>query len=191
MARNLSAPDSSVYLGARATVSQIKSLSASGALGRARTVHFATHGLLANETALFAHGRAEPALLLTPPAKATPEDDGLLKPSDVTGLKLNADWVVMSACNTAGGDEGGEALSGLAKAFFYAGARSLLVSHWYVDSNAAVEITTGAFSALKADPKIGRDEALRRSLTALIARGGDSAHPVVWAPFVLVGDGGR
>jgi CHAT domain-containing protein/Tfp pilus assembly protein PilF len=193
VARNLNAPGSSVYLGEHATVSQIKRLSASGALARVRTIHFATHGLLANETALFAKGRAEPALLMTPPAKdkANSEDDGLLKPSDVTGLKLNADWVVMSACNTAGGDQGGEALSGLAKAFFYAGARSLLVSHWYVDSEAAVKITTGAFASLRADPRIGRDEALRRSLTALIANGGDFAHPAVWAPFVLVGDGGR
>jgi CHAT domain-containing protein/tetratricopeptide (TPR) repeat protein len=193
VAHNLGAPDSSVYLGERATVSQIKALSASGALGRARAIHFATHGLVAGETALFLRNRAEPALLMTPPAqdKVTPEDDGLLKASDVTQLKLNADWVVMSACNTAAGGEGGEALSGLARAFFYAGARSMLVSHWYVDSSAAVEITTGAFSALKANPGIGRDEALRRSLSALIAKGGDSAHPSVWAPFVLVGDGGR
>jgi CHAT domain-containing protein len=193
VARNLGAPDSAVYLGERATVSRIKALSASGALGRARTIHFATHGLLANETALFLHRRAEPALLMTPPSKdkVTAEDDGLLKASDVTGLKLNADWVVMSACNTAGGSEGGEALSGLARAFFYAGARSLLVSHWYVDSSAAVAVTTGAFSALRTDPGIGRDEALRRSLAALIASGGDNAHPSVWAPFVLVGDGGR
>jgi tetratricopeptide (TPR) repeat protein/CHAT domain-containing protein len=193
VAHNLGAPDSSVYLGERATVSQIKALSASGALGRARAIHFATHGLVAGETALFLRNRAEPALLMTPPAqdKVTLEDDGLLKASDVTQLKLNADWVVMSACNTAAGGEGGEALSGLARAFFYAGARSMLVSHWYVDSNAAVEITTGAFSALKANPAIGRDEALRRSLSALIAKGGDNAHPSVWAPFVLVGDGGR
>jgi CHAT domain-containing protein len=193
VAHSLGAPDSAVYLGERATVSQIKSLSASGALGRARAIHFATHGLVAGETALFFRNHVEPALLMTPPDKdkVTPEDDGLLKASDVTGLKLNADWVVMSACNTAAGGEGGEALSGLARAFFYAGARSMLVSHWYVDSNAAVEITTGAFSALKADPAIGRDEALRRSLSALIAKGGDNAHPSVWAPFVLVGDGGR
>jgi WD40 repeat protein/CHAT domain-containing protein/Tfp pilus assembly protein PilF len=193
VARYLGASDSAVYLGERATVSQIKSLSASGALGRAGTIHFATHGLLAGETAQFAHNTAEPALLMTPPGKdkVTPEDDGLLKASDVTGLKLNADWVVLSACNTASGGEGGEALSGLARAFFYAGARSMLVSHWYVDSNAAVEITTGAFSALKANPGIGRDEALRRSLAALIAKGGPKAHPSVWAPFVLVGDGGR
>ena len=74
MAHNLGAPDSAVYLGERATVSQIKALSASGALGRARTIHFATHGLVAGETALFLRNRAEPALLMTPPAKdkATP-----------------------------------------------------------------------------------------------------------------------
>jgi WD40 repeat protein len=130
---------------------------------------------------------------MTPPEKdkAAPEDDGLLKASDVTQLRLNADWVVMSACNTAAGGEGGEALSGLARAFFYAGARSMLVSHWYVNSSAAVAITTGAFAALKAEPGIGRDEALRRSLSGMIAKGGDNAHPSVWAPFVLVGDGGR
>ena len=60
----------------------------------------------------------------------------------------------MSACNTAAGSaDGAEALSGLARAFFYAGARSLLVSHWQVDSEAAVAITTGAVNAMKANPK--------------------------------------
>ncbi len=96
----------------------------------------------------------------------------------------------MSACNTAAGSsEGAEALSGLARAFFYAGARSLLVSHWEVNSEAAVAITTGAVNAMKAEPKIGRAEALRRSIAALIAKGGDYTHPSVWAPFVLVGNG--
>jgi CHAT domain-containing protein len=100
--------------------------------------------------------------------------------------------VVMSACNTAAGDsEDAEALAGLTRAFFYAGARSLLVSHWAVNSDAAVEITTGAFTAMKADAKIGRAEALRRSIAALIAKGGVAAHPTIWAPFVLVGEGGR
>jgi len=76
-------------------------------------------------------GLAEPALVLTPPAKASPDDDGLLTASKIATLKLNADWVVLSACNTAAGDGTREAggLSGLAKAFFYAGARSILVSH--------------------------------------------------------------
>ncbi len=155
-----------------------------------RVVHFATHGLLAGQTALFAKNKAEPALLLTPPATASEEDSGLLTASEVAQLNLNADWVVMSACNTAAGsNEGAEALSGLARAFFYAGARSLLVSHWEVNSDAAVAITTGAVNAMKAEPKIGRAEALRRAEAALIAKGGDYAHPSVWAPFVLVGNG--
>ena len=182
--------DSAVYLGERATVAQVKALSASGELARARVVHFATHGLLAGETALFAKNKAEPALLLTPPPEASDEDNGLLTASEVAQLNLNADWVVMSACNTAAGsNEGAEALSGLARAFFYAGARSLLVSHWEVDSEAAVAITTGAMNAMKAEPRIGRAGALRRSIAALIARGGRFAHPSVWAPFVLVGNG--
>jgi len=184
--------DDAVYLGSRATVTQVKALSKSGALARARMVHFATHGLLAGDTAFFAKNRAEPALLLTPPdaGKESEEDNGLLTASEVAQLNLNADWVVMSACNTAAGsNEGAEALSGLARAFIYAGARSLLVSHWEVNSEAAVAITTGAVNAMKAEPKIGRAEALRRSIAALIAKGGDYAHPSVWAPFVLVGNG--
>ncbi|MGA7324612.1 MAG: CHAT domain-containing protein, partial [Rhodomicrobium sp.] len=192
--RELGVPESrlekAIYLGERATVSQVKALSRSGDLARARVVHFATHGLLAGETALFAKNKAEPALLLTPPPEASEEDNGLLTASEVAQLKLNADWVVMSACNTASGStEGAEALSGLARAFFYAGARALLVSHWYVDSEAAVAITTGAVNAMKAHPEIGRAEALRRSEAALIAKGGRFAHPSVWAPFVVVGNG--
>ena len=108
-----------VSLGERATVSKVKAASGSGELARARVVHFATHGLLAGETAMFAKNKAEPALLLTPPAEASEEDNGLLTASEVAQLSLDADWVVMSACNTAGGAaEGAEALSGLARAFF-------------------------------------------------------------------------
>jgi CHAT domain-containing protein len=104
-------------------------------------------------------------------------------------LKLNADWVIMSACNTGGGDKSGEALSGLARAFFYAGARALLVSHWYVDSASAVALTTKTFDEMKRDPKLGRAEALERSMQALIANGGRFSHPANWAPFVVVGEG--
>jgi CHAT domain-containing protein len=192
--RELGVPEAglrnAIHLGKGATVSKVKALSRSGDLARVRVVHFATHGLLAGETAMFAKNKAEPALLLTPPAEASEEDNGLLTASEVAQLNLNADWVVMSACNTAAGSaEGAEALSGLARAFFYAGARALLVSHWYVDSEAAVAITTGAVNAMKANPKIGRAEALRAAQAALIAKGGRFAHPSVWAPFVLVGNG--
>src|SRR6202030_4187530 len=159
---------------------------------RARVVHFATHGLIAGEL----KGLAEPALVLTPPADDTPArapalDDGLLKASAVAELKLNADWVVLSACNTAAGDGNAEALSGLARAFFYAGARALLVSHWPVNSGAAVRLTTRAFAELNQHPDIGRAEALRQAMLATIAEGGPQAHPSYWAPFVVVGEGAR
>jgi CHAT domain-containing protein len=177
-------------LGEAATETAIKAMSADDRLARARVVHFATHGLIAGEV----KGLAEPALVLTPPAEGTDaaaleKDDGLLTASEVAQLKLNADWVILSACNTAAGDGGdGEALSGLARAFFYAGARALLVSHWPVNSEAAVKLTTRIF-AQKAD--IGRAEALRQAMLATIAEGGRSAHPSHWAPFVVVGEGGR
>jgi CHAT domain-containing protein len=163
-------------------------MSEQGRLASYRIVHFATHGLIAGEL----KGLAEPALVLTPPAEANDTDDGLLTASEVAQLKLNADWVVLSACNTAAaGPQGAEALSGLARAFFYAGARALLVSHWPVNSDAAVRLTTKAFAELRADPKIGRAEAMRRSMIDVITRGTDQEnHPAYWAPFVVVGEGG-
>jgi CHAT domain-containing protein len=185
-----------VWLGARATETNLKALSRDGKLARHRVLHFATHGLLAGETEAIVKDKAEPALMLTPPRDgASPaeleQDDGLLTASEVAQLNLDADWVVLSACNTAAGDKGdAEALSGLARAFFYAKARALLVSHWYVNSDAAVKLTIGAFAELHADPKIGRAEALRRSMVALITKGRpEEAHPEYWAPFVPVGEG--
>jgi CHAT domain-containing protein len=135
---------------------------------------------------------------LTPPLAPTKDDDGLLRASDVPQLKLNADWVVLSACNTAApdGSPGAEGLSGLAKAFFYAGARSVLVSHWPVISGAAAKLATGAFHMLASDPNLGRAEAFRRSILSLIDNAGkqdspaNEAHPSYWAPFVVVGEAG-
>jgi CHAT domain-containing protein len=193
----LSREAETVWLGARATETNLKALSRAGTLARYRMLHFATHGMLAGESETILKANAEPALILNPPKdSATPaelaEDDGLLTASEVAQLELDADWVVLSACNTAAGEEGdAEAMSGLARAFFYAKARALLVSHWYVNSQAAVKLTTGAFAELSAQPKIGRAEALRRSMARLITRGRpDEAQPEYWAPFVLVGEGG-
>jgi len=194
VARSTGAGEAAVHLGQAATEAAVKTLSGNGELARARIVHFATHGLLAGETEMLAAARAEPALVLTPPAQASEEDDGLLAASEIAQLKLDADWVVLSACNTAAGDSdkpGAEALSGLARAFFYAGARALLVSHWAVNSQATVDLVTGTFEALRAAPAIGRAEALRRSMLVLVGRGGDHAHPATWAPFVVVGEGAR
>ena len=107
-------------------------------------------------------------------------------------LKLNADWVVLSACNTIAGDRpGAEALSGLARAFFYAGARALLVSHWSVDSEAASRLTTASFENLKADPGLGRAEAIRRAMLAYIRDRSQpsNAYPALWGAFSIVGEG--
>jgi CHAT domain-containing protein/tetratricopeptide (TPR) repeat protein len=147
-------------------------------------IHFATHGLIAGDLS----GLSEPALVLTPPDVPSDVDDGLLTASEIAALQLDADWVVLSACNTAAGaGEGAEALSGLARAFFYAGARALLVSHWSVFSTAATELTTKTFAALAAEPRLGRAEAFRRSMLTLIEEG---QSPAYWAPFVIVGEGG-
>jgi len=194
VALSIGAPESSIYLGDKATERVIKALSADGSLAQARIVHFATHGLLGSQAEMLGAFKAEPALLLTPPNQPTEEDDGLLTASEAALLKLDADWVVLSACNTAAGDGntiGAEALSGLARAFFYAGARALLVSHWAVDSNATVSLITRAFDEIKGDDRIGRAEALRRSMLALVGAGGRNSHPATWAPFVVVGEGAR
>ena len=183
----LGARETDVLLGARASEREIFRLSEVGGLRDYRILHFATHGALAGE----ASGSSEPGLVLTPPLEGSQADDGYLSASEIAGLKLDADWVILSACNTASGEaKGAEALSGLARAFFYAGARALLVSHWYVDSNATVALIKDAFAELKSDPKIGRAEALRRSMLALIDLGAEhQAHPAAWAPFVVVGEG--
>ena len=183
-----------IRLAGAATETDIKALSQSGRLARYRVLHFATHGLLSGDVEKMAQRQGEPALVLTPPDKPVDDgDDGLLMASEVAALKLNADWVVLSACNTAAGDQiGAQALSGLARAFFYAGGRALLVSHWPVYSDAAVRLTTGAFAELERHPEDGRAQALQKSMIALMEHRSqaDNAHPAVWAPFIVVGEGG-
>ena len=189
VARDLGADKDEIRLGTRATEREVKHLSETeGQLAQYRVVHFATHGALAGEV----RGSTEPGLLLTPPATASEADDGYLTASEIAGLKLDADWVILSACNTAaGGAQGAEALSGLARAFIYAQARALLVSHWEVDSDATVKFVTGAMRRLAGNKSIGRAEAMRQSMLALIDKGEPrKAHPAFWAPFVLVGEGG-
>jgi CHAT domain-containing protein len=184
IARTLKAPESDVILGAQATEKRVRSTD----LSQYRVVAFATHGLLPGELKC----KGEPALALTPPATGSADEDGLLDAGEVAQLKLDADWVVLSACNTAAPDGGlgGQSLSGLARAFFYAGARSLLVSHWAVASQPTVILTTSLFEAYTRDSTLGRAAALR---TAQAKLQGDPAtsHPAFWAPFVLVGDGGQ
>ena len=190
-ASGVARPDDAVMLGARAGEATLKQLAADGVLADTRVLHFATHGLVAGETRSLTGSRAEPALMMTPPATATSADDGLLTASEVAALKLDAEWVILSACNTAAGNAtDAAALSGLARAFFYAGARALLVSHWYVDSQATVALITKAFAALAKDPKIGRARALQQAMLSLQGSAKTRFwHPAYWAPFVVVGEG--
>ena len=187
VAASVRADPTDVILGPDATETRVKQEK----LDQYRIVYFATHGLLAGDVADFAKLNAEPALVLSLPEKPTQFDEGLLTASEVTQLKLNADWVVLSACNTASGDKpGAEALSGLARAFFYAGGRSLLVSNWGVETESAVALMVGTFAALAANPKLSHGEALQKSMLAVIesTQHPDWADPKYWAPFVVVGE---
>lgn len=179
-------PSSALLVGDAATETAVKD----AGLSNARILAFATHGLVTGELM----GLAEPALVFTPPKEASDKDDGLLTASEAAQLDLSADWVVLSACNTAAGDgtPGAEGLSGLARAFLYAGARAILVSHWPVRDDAAAALTTHSFANLAEDPTMGRAEALRRAALAVMEDVNDPtlAHPSAWAPFVVVGEGG-
>ena len=118
-------------------------------------------------------------------------DDGLLTADEIKGLRLDADWVALSPCSTAGGSrEDADTLSDLAVAFFHAGARALLIPYWGVGFEATVKLTTEAFAELNANPRIGQAEAMRNSMRDLLMHGSLlEAHPSQWAPFVIVGNG--
>lgn len=175
--------EGTLLLGAEAREPVIRRLP----LGRYRVIAFATHGLLPGELRC----ASEPALVLTPPARPGPADDGLLSASEIALLELDAEWVSLSACNTAasGGPGGGEALGGLAGAFLRAGARRVLASHWEVDSDATVALMTATFASYGREPGAGAARALRAAQRKLQADP-RLAHPSYWAAFTLLGDGG-
>jgi CHAT domain-containing protein len=178
-------PKKDLYLGANATRASVLKSSTSGQLLKKQVVVFATHGLLAGDLP----NLSQPALAMA--ATANPADSPLLTLEDVLSLKLNADWVVLSACNTAGADgRAEEAMSGLARGFFFAGSRSLLVTHWSVESESAMQLTTNAFASYKKDTAMRRSEALRQSMLAVM-KSPAFGHPAFWAPYALVGEGGR
>ena len=184
MARTLNAGEQSLWLRDRATETIVKKLD----LSKYRVIAFATHGVMAGEVS----GAIEPGLILTPPTVGTVQDDGYLSAGEIAQFRLNADWVLLSACNTAAADgtPGAEGLSGLGKAFFHAGTRALLVSHWPVMSEATVPLTTAVLREYRANPGLGKAEAHRKAMVQLMNTAGhrEYAHPLFWAPFVVVGD---
>jgi CHAT domain-containing protein len=178
-------PAQDVILGKDATRQSVLKSSASGVLGKKQVVVFATHGLLAGDLP----NLNQPALAMA--GNSNPNESPLLTLEDVLSLKLNADWVVLSACNTAGADgKAEEALSGLARGFFFAGSRSLLVTHWSVESESAMQLTTHTFAAYKKNPTMRRADALRQAMLETM-KSPQYAHPAYWAPYALVGEGGR
>lgn len=186
-------PSKVLFLGKNATESAVKTMDLSGF----RILAFATHGLVPGEL----NGLTQPALALSSPAVTGEGGDGLLTMEEILGLKLDADWVVLSACNTgAGAGAGAEAASGLGRAFFYAGTRALLVTNWSVHSQSARQLVTDLFKRQADDPKLSRSEALRQAAMALVDGPGylngegktefAYAHPLFWAPYTIIGDGG-
>ncbi|WP_426412905.1 CHAT domain-containing protein [Bradyrhizobium ganzhouense] len=187
-------PDKVLNLGKDANEDKVKATD----LSAFKVLAFATHGLVPGEL----NGLTQPALALSAPAVSGGDGDGLLTMEEILALKLDADWVVLSACNTGSGeDAGAEAASGLGRAFFYAGTRALLVTNWSVHSQSARELVSDLFKRQAADKRLARGEALQQAMLSMIDGPGytDStgktefayAHPLFWAPYTIIGDGGR
>lgn len=187
-------PSQDIFLNKDASVARVMEMD----LSKRQVVMFATHGLVPGEL----DGLSQPALAMSAPSvTGEVKGDGLLTMEKILTLKLNADWVVLSACNTASGEgAGAEAVSGLGRAFFYAGARALLVSNWPVDSEAARMLMTDMFKRQQQKQGQNKAEYLQASMVNMIDHLGSSskdakgksrysyAHPLFWAPFVVVGD---
>jgi len=178
-----------LYLQKRATEHNVKGLP----LSSFRTLLFATHGLMAGE---FRPG-IQPALALS--FVDDPDNDGLLEMGEILGLDLKAHLVVLSACNTgrsSAPEDRGEGFAGLTRSFMYAGAASLVVTLWSVESESAKRLMGDFYGRLK---NKDRATALADAKRALIASGADLtlsnglhvplAHPFFWAPYVMVGEG--
>jgi CHAT domain-containing protein len=156
-----------------------------------RVVAFATHGLIPGDVP----GLSQPAL-----AMSTRDPSGyLLTSQDILGMKLDADWVILSACNSGAGDgAGSDALTGLGRSFFYAGSKSIYVTQWPVESESAKRLVTKTLTYYQKD-SLGRAVSANKSARDLLSTGsmkmaGDDisfAHPAFWAPYIVVGEPGR
>ena len=182
-------PERDIFLQKRANLDQVLKVD----MSNRKVVMFSTHGLMPGEL----DGLSQPALALTNPEVQNLKGDGLLKVDTILTMKLDADWVVLSACNTAAGEgEGAEALSGLGRAFFFAGARAILVSSWPVDSEASRKLMTDMFKHYVQDKGISKPRALQLASIRILEEGAPDdkeanysyAHPLFWGPFTMVGN---
>lgn len=166
-----------VYLGEAATEENLKG---SAELPHARRIHFATHALMSE--------RQPQASGLVLALAAEPREDGLLQVREIFDLRLDADLVVLSACETGLGKlVRGEGPLGLTQAFLYAGARSVVVSLWQVADSSTADLMVELYRRQAAG--LSKPAALRQAKLSLLADP-RAAHPFYWAPFVLVGDPG-
>ncbi len=174
--------------GAAYTVSAVEH----AALKDYRILHFASHALLPAELKC----AQEPAIVTSAPAGAASGSGALLTSSAISAMDLDADAVILSACNSAGPNgPAGESLSGLARAFFYAGARALMVTHWSVNDQTSAFLVADTLRRLKAGQDGGLAGSLRGAELTLLDGAGkgmpaEVAHPFYWAPFALIGESG-
>ena len=187
VARALGASSDDLLLGSEATERELRKRP----LNEYRVISFATHAIVAGEI----EGVTEPALALAPGQdEHNSQNDGLLTASEIANLTLDANLVVLSACNTAASDghASGRGLSGLADAFFFAGARSLAVTQWAVSSTVAQRLGAGLISRAVASDTVGVAEGLREAMLDYIATAKEDylANPRFWGAFIIAGDGG-
>ena len=170
--------ESRVYLRGEATEENVKD---NPLLRQAALIHFATHGVPDERRPDLA------GLVLTPQGEA---EDGFLQVHEIFNLKLSADLVVLSACETGLGRQvSGEGLLSLTRGFLYAGAPSVVVSLWRVsDQRSTPDLMERFYRGLDrgGDRAGDKSEALRQAKLGVIRNG--QAHPYYWAPFVLIGD---
>ncbi len=157
-----------------------------------RILHFATHALLPAELRCV----DQPAIVTSAPAQAHDAAGALLTAGDITGLDLDADAIILSACNSGGpgNSTSGESLSGLARSFFFAGARSMLVTHWSINDQTSAFLVVDTLARLITGGDGGLAGALRAAQLGMIDRAGKDlpanlSHPFFWAPFALIGEG--
>jgi len=183
-----------IYLAEKASEHNVKT----AGLKDRKVIVFASHALLPGDL----DGLDQAAIALSSPSVVGGEDDGLLTLEEISRLQLNADCVVLSACTTGTSDEtGAEAINGLGQVFLYAGTKSVFVSLWPVETTSAKQLTTGFFQNRKKYKDHPMGKALQESMLNIIdhqaLRDKESgkvissyAHPLFWAPFILVGDWG-
>ncbi len=178
-------PLTDTLVGADASEASISMLNRENKLSEYNIISFATHGILSSQSGKL----QEPGLVLSLP-KPNQSEDGILTASEIYELRLNASLVILSACNTGTIETefGLSGLSELSQAFFYAGARALMITHWEVDSGAAAELVGQIARIRSGRPSLTYAEALRISIDSIFRDSNLASYrqPKFWASHFLL-----